>query len=170
MARHALPVFQFLCRMLGNEEDANDLAQETFVRAYMSIHSFQSRASLNTWLYRIALNTTRNWVRSQSRASSERMAERLAPMAAAVDPGPEEALMVSEQRRLLKHALTALPDHYRDVILLRHYQDMTYDEIAGVLGVPIGTVRSRIAQARQLLMRRLGALGYQSGSGEDIKK
>lgn len=153
-------VFRMILAIAGNHEDAEDALQETLLQAYRALPRFRGDASFSTWLYRIALNTTRNWLRSQSRASSERFARRLAHIGPEVPPRADEGLIAQDRRQFMRNALLALPDHYRDALLLRHYEDMTYEQIAAVLDIPIGTVRSRIAQARHLLIKHLAASGY----------
>ena len=153
-------LLRLVLAVAGNRDDAEDSLQEALVRAYKALPAFRGDSALGTWLTRIALNCTRNWLRSQARASSERIAQRLAPCRAGYQNDPTDCLVEQEKRVLIRHALAALPDHYRSPLLMRHYQDMSYADIAEVLQIPIGTVRSRLAQARNLLLRKLRATGY----------
>ena len=157
---HEARLFRLILAVAGNREDAEDSLQETLVRAYKALPAFRGDCALATWLTRIALNATRNWLRSQSRASSQRLLERAAPCRAGSSEDPSEHLVEQENRALLRRALLALPEHYRSALLMRHYQDMSYVDIAEVLEIPIGTVRSRLAQARALLLRKLRATAY----------
>ena len=158
--QHQGRLFRLVLAITGNREDAEDALQEVLIRAYRSLPAFRGDATVSTWLHRIALNTTRNWLRSQVRASSDRIAQRLAAVGAPATPDVDRELEDRERRAILREALQCLPAHYREALLLRHYQDMPYGEIAQVLQIPIGTVRSRIAQGRCLLLRKLAALGY----------
>jgi len=153
-------LFRLVLAVARNREDAEDSLQEALVRAYRALPAFRGDSALATWLTRIALNTTRNWLRSQARASSERILERAPPCRAGTSNDPSEGLVEEERRALIRRALLALPEHYRGPLVMRHYQDMSYADIAEVLQVPIGTVRSRLAQARTLLLRKLSATGY----------
>ena len=153
---HRDRLFRLVLAISMNAEDAEDALQETLIQAYRALPGFRGDSSFGTWLYRIAVNRTRNWIRTQSRGSSERIGEKIvATGGASVGPAPDEELIGRERRREMRRALLKLPDHYRRAILLRHYLDMSYEEIADVLGIPIGTVRSRLAQAKQLLMKEL---------------
>ena len=157
---HQARVFRSIRAVTGNVEDAEDALQETLLQAYRSLPRFRGAASFSTWLHRIAINTTRNWVRSQTRASSERIGRRMAPVGAEPRRAIDEELLARERRAVLRRAILKLPEHYRDAILLRHYRELPYAEIAQVLGVPVGTVRSRIAQGRRLLLKELDNSGY----------
>ena len=144
----------------GNREDAEDALQETLLHAYQALPRFRGDAAFATWLHRIALNTTRNWIRSQARASSERIGTRMSCVCASHSPDAEAQLLARERRSILRSAILKLPQHYREAILLRHYRDMSYEQMAQVLDVPLGTVRSRIAQGRKLILRELEKSGY----------
>jgi len=161
---HQDALYRVVVAVAGNADDAQDALQETLLQAYRSLPGFRGDASFATWIHRIALNATRNWVRREARASSVRMVDRLQRLAPDVSPGPEELLVAEQMRESVRGALLALPDHYRDALLLRHYRDMTYEQIAEVTRAPVGTVRSRIAEGRRILVRKLGALGLDFGS------
>lgn len=156
---HQSRLFRLILVLCGNADDAEDALQETLLQAYRALPFFRGDAAISTWLHRIALNTTRNWLRRQARASADRIATRMVVSGSEnTQPGPEQQFLARDHRRAVREAVLKLPPHYRDAIILRHYQEMPYEDIAEVLEVPIGTVRSRIAQARQLLLRRLQAL------------
>ncbi len=154
-ASHQGPVYRLIRAVTPTVEDAEDALQETLLHAYRALPQFRGDASFSTWLHRIALNTTRNWLRSQTRASSERIGRRLGRIGAEASPSVEEQVLARERRSLLREALLQLPEHYREAILLRHYRELSYAEIGDVLKIPLGTVRSRIAQARRLLVDAL---------------
>jgi RNA polymerase sigma-70 factor (ECF subfamily) len=153
-------LFRLILAVAGNREDAEDSLQEALVRAYKALPAFRGDSTLATWLTRIALNTTRNWLRTQSRASAQRTFEHAPLCAAPANEDPVDCLLEEENQTLIRRALLALPEHYRAALVMRHYQDMSYLDIADALQIPIGTVRSRLAQARALLLRKLSAAGY----------
>lgn len=156
---HQARLFRLVLTVAGNAEDAEDALQETLLQAYRALPGFRGDCSFSTWLFRIAINRTRNWLRSQGRASSERFAASMVGATEDTARRVDSEVVHREGRRQIRAALQKLPEHYRRAILLRHYMDMSYEEIADVLGVPVGTVRSRLAQGRKLLMQRLNAQG-----------
>jgi RNA polymerase sigma-70 factor (ECF subfamily) len=157
--------------MVGPGVDAEDLTQETFVRAYMSIHSFQSRASLNTWLYRIATNICIDFARKTTRvkamtssllredAEDEYDVEREFPDERY---DPQNQYLNKELGAQLERSLLALPDKLRMVVLLHDIEGMPYEEIAQIVECPLGTVKSRLFNARAALRNKLAP--YVSGS------
>jgi RNA polymerase sigma-70 factor, ECF subfamily len=171
VSRYKNRVHNYVCRMVGPGVDAEDLTQETFVRAYTSIHSFQSRASLNTWLYRIATNLCIDFVRKRNRIKALTISLQM-------DEGDEESDVERElpderfdpQYRFLNKelgaqlqvALGSLPDKLRTVVLLHDIEGLPYEEIAQIVDCPLGTVKSRLFNARASLREKLGP--YVSGS------
>lgn len=137
----------------ANCEDAEDCLQEALINAYRALSSFRGESAFSTWLYRIALNTARNWIRNESRKAATRLQHCAISESASIAIACDECALV-------RRALLSLPDHYRGPLLLRRYQNMTYEEIARVLHLPIGNVRSRLAQGRAMLAGRLRALEY----------
>jgi RNA polymerase sigma-70 factor (ECF subfamily) len=162
--RYKNKVYNFILRMVHNAPDAEDLTQETFVRAYTSIQSFQSRASLNTWLFRIATNLcidysrrskrTQGMVTSLSQDDDDDSEGRELDIP---DPSfdPQRLLLNRELGTRLEEALKSLPDKLRTVVLLYDIEGMSYEEIAAVVGAPLGTVKSRIFNARGALRDKL---------------
>ena len=161
MRRYKGRVFAAAYRYLGNYEDAADVVQEVFVKVYRHIGSYSARAKLYTWIYRIAVNTSVNKLRTRKRRGED-MAESLdklkeeggpVPVAASVNPGPDplETLERKELASLLQTKLDALPEHYRLVFVLRELQQFSYQEIAEMTDLPIGTVKSRLNKARRSL-------------------
>jgi RNA polymerase sigma-70 factor (ECF subfamily) len=162
--RYKGKVYNYICRMVHNTLDAEDLTQETFVRAYMSIGSFQSRASLNTWLFRIATNLCIDYSRknkkiaglttslSQENAEDESDTEREIP-----DVGfdPQRLLLNKELGVRLDEALRQLPQKLRTVVLLHDIEGLPYEEIASIVNCPLGTVKSRLFNARTALRDKL---------------
>jgi len=162
IVRHySAALFSLAARLVGPAE-AEDVVQETFLRAYRGLESFRGESSLKTWLYAIALNRAR-----ARHGTLSRLRALFAPKPArddladalddAPDPGlgPEEATLAREQRSRLRAAIGGLPEEFRTAVILRDLEGLSYQEIAEVLQVPIGTVRSRIARGRSLLKEEL---------------
>ncbi|MDZ4859609.1 MAG: sigma-70 family RNA polymerase sigma factor [Candidatus Hydrogenedentes bacterium] len=150
-------------RYLGNREDALDVSQEVFVRAYRGIGSFRGTAQVCTWLHSITANLARNRLRDGSRmgrdkgTSLEAMRENSPGLADAGDghASPREAAIAEETQEMLLKCLGELPEQYRLAFVLRTFDDLSYEEIAEVMECPVGTVKSRLNQARQLLRDQL---------------
>ena len=162
MARHGPGVFHFLCRMLGNEDDANDLAQETFVRVYRARESYQPEQKFTTWLFTIAGNLARNQYRWRSRhpnvsldAESETTEQTLGDTLPASTATPHEATDASERAAAVRAAVQALPDDMREAIVLCEWEDLPVIEAATVLKSTPKAVESRLYRARNLLRERL---------------
>ena len=162
MARHAQPVFQFLCRMLRNEDDANDLAQETFVRVYQHRASFKSGARFTTWMYTIAANLARNHHRWLGRhpsvsldAENETTGQSLAEVLPASSPAPDRAALATERTAAVRAAVQRLPTDMREVIILCEWEDLSSAEAAAILGTTPKAVDNRLYRARNLLRERL---------------
>jgi len=164
MERHATGVFHFLFRMLGNEDDAEDLAQETFTRVYRYNGSFVPGARFSTWLYTIAGNLARNHHRWRARhpnlsleapagASEQTVAETLpAPEAL-----PSETAIASERAFAIRTAVARLPDDLREALILCEWEELPVAEAAVVLNSTAKAVESRLYRARQLLRRQLAS-------------
>jgi RNA polymerase sigma-70 factor (ECF subfamily) len=162
MARHARPVFQFLCRMLGNEDDANDLAQETFARVYHHRASFKPGARFTTWLYTIAANLARNHHRWRTRhpnvsldAESRTTGESIGDVLPASDPAPDSATVATERAAAVRAAVGRLPADMREVIILCEWEDLSAAEAAAILGTTPKAIDNRLYRARNLLRDRL---------------
>jgi RNA polymerase sigma-70 factor (ECF subfamily) len=162
MARHACPVFQFLCRMLGNEDDANDLAQETFVRVYHHRASFKPGARFTTWLYTIAANLARNHHRWRARhpnvsldAESDATGESIGDLLPASNPAPDSAAVATERAAAVRAAVASLPADMREVIILCEWQDLSSAEAAAILETTPKAIDNRLYRARNLLRDRL---------------
>lgn len=165
MGRHAKRVYAVACRYLGSGEDAADVTQEVFVKIHRHIGTFTGRSQLTTWIHRIVVNTAIGALRKQGR-QVETMALTINPTPTeeegpAIDPAdtrtrnPREALEDREWDALLQEKLMDLPEAYRMAFILREMRQMSYEEMAEVLEVPIGTVRSRLHHARQRLKKML---------------
>jgi RNA polymerase sigma-70 factor (ECF subfamily) len=162
--RYKDKVYNYIYRMVRNATDAEDLTQETFVRAYLSLHSFQSRASLNTWLFRIATNLCIDHSRRAKRTQG--LVTSLSPDNEEEEEGlqrdipdatfdPQRLLLNKELGEKLEKALQELPEKLRMVVLLYDVEGLSYEEIAAIAGCPLGTVKSRLFNARAVLRRKL---------------
>lgn len=154
---HYPDIVTILYRMCGDEQLAEDAAQEAFIKAWVKLPSYHPQAPLRHWLYRIAINAAHDLLRQRSDLPVED--EELVAIAgqssfpiAAMQPGdPEDAVIEKEQVALLQRALFSLPESSRIVLVLREYGSLSYHEIAHVLDIPIGTVMSRLNYARNRL-------------------
>ena len=146
-------VYNLALRLSGDPDRAADLTQEVFLRVYRHLERFRGRSSLKTWIYRVALNTCRSRLRRRKLVLEPvgDDAERRLSGFADERRGPEERALAGDAEKLLRGALAELPRTYREAVVLRDLEGLAYDEIAQVLGVKIGTVRSRIARGRSRL-------------------
>jgi RNA polymerase sigma-70 factor (ECF subfamily) len=162
MERHARPLFQFLCRMLNNEDDANDLAQETFVRVFRARESFRSNEKFTRWLYAIAANLARNQFRWRSRhpnvsleAGSEPDDGTLGDSLPAKDPQPGDQALAAERAAAVRGAINELPEDLREAIVLCEWEEHSVADAAAILDTTPKAVESRLYRARQTLRKRL---------------
>lgn len=166
VAEHSGDVYALLYRLTADPEEARDLTQETFLRAFQSISRFRGDANLKTWMYRIAVNQARNrwrWWRRRKRdvtvsldATDDCHEQPLAATLrddAAVDP--EQETLAREREGQLREALLGLRRSYREAVILRDVEGFSYEEIADTLQISIGTVKSRISRGRLELRRKL---------------
>ena len=135
---------------------AEDVAQETFIKAFKSLHSFREDSAFYTWLYRIGTNTAKNYVISKNRKkenteSELKNEEEYASIEPITEETPEDILLANSLKEVINKALTDLPEEIRTAISLREFEGLSYDEIAKVLSCPVGTVRSRIFRGREEL-------------------
>ena len=152
---HAQGVQRVVYRMCGDQQLAEDAAQETFIQAWLKLSSFQPKSSLRNWLYRIAVNTAVDTLRREKRILPDAVDE----MHLATDtPSPETAHIHAERAAAVHSAIATLPDASRAVLILREYEDLSYREIADTLDIPLGTVMSRLSYARKLLKNELAHL------------
>ena len=156
-------IFNVVCRMVGDQEEAADLTQEVFIRAYRAFENFRGDAQPYTWLYRIAVNLVKDTAarrrrRQNTELSLESWQEEGARELDIPDETylPQKVLDTEELRGQLERAIQALPGGYRECILLREFEDLSYQEIADVTGITVEAVRSRLARARGMMRRRLG--------------
>lgn len=159
--RHRQAIYHIIYKIVRDNETAHDLVQETFMKAYASLASYRSEFRFSTWLYKIAANCSIDYLRKK-KINALSLDQRLDTKNGAVTieipdysfhPGRE--LERKEQRFNINEAIDSLPDKYREVIIYRHKDDKSYDEIADLLGIPVGTVKARIFRARELLKKKL---------------
>jgi RNA polymerase sigma-70 factor (ECF subfamily) len=163
--RHQRPLVNHLYRQIGREEAAADLAQEVFLKVYLSLDSFGPAYRFTTWLYRIASNSAIDHLRKrrprtcslQTDACDERGSAAESSLAGS-GPTPHDVLRLRELQTRLEQAVRTLPADFRPLILLRHRLHCRYDEIARIADLPLGTVKNRIFRARGMLRARLGDL------------
>ena len=162
MDRHAAPVFHFLCRMVGNEDDANDLAQETFVRVFKSHASYRAEQRFSTWLFTIAANLARNHFRWRTRhpnisldAENAETEQTLGSTLPANSPTPKEAALAGERAGAVRAAVKHLPEDLREAIVLCEWEEHSVAEAATILETTPKAVESRLYRARQILRDRL---------------
>tara|TARA_Y100001949_G_scaffold176073_1_gene187768 strand:- start:1138 stop:1764 length:627 start_codon:yes stop_codon:yes gene_type:complete len=144
---------------------AEDIAQESFIKAYKSLNSFREESAFYTWLYRIAANTSKNYLTSKRRKKEYSESEVFSSEDANVDifdiPGgdsPEEILAANNLREVIFESLSNLPEDIRTAISLREFEGLSYEEISEVLDCPIGTVRSRIFRGREIIQEKISPL------------
>ena len=158
------PIQRLCARMTGDVHGAQDLSQEAFARVFSRRQDFITTARFSTWLWRIAVNLCHDELRRRVRRSEvsleadapEDSAQSLrASEPRAGGPGPDESLNSLERAELVRRAVMSLPEHYRTVVVLRHYEGLRFVEIAEVLGIPEGTVKSRMAEGLSQLAARI---------------
>jgi len=156
-SRYAVMVFNLALRLSGDPDEAADLTQEIFLRVYRHLDSFSGRSALKTWIFRVALNHCRERL-SRFRPLTQPIGDAVdgdgtGGEASIADPrrGPEELAVAADLGRQVAGALARLPPPFREAVVLRDLQGLSYEEIAAVLGVRVGTVRSRIARGREQL-------------------
>lgn len=152
VTRYQTGVFNVCYRMLHERGEAEDLAQESFIRAYDRIHTFDIEREFGPWIRRVAANLCLNHLEGQ-KVTAELDDERDADHA----PSPESAQEVRERSEQIRGALASLPAHYRVVVELRHYQELSYEEIAEELKIPLSDVKSHLFRARKILAEKLHA-------------
>jgi len=162
--QHQDHLYNFLYRMTGNREDAEDLAQETFVRVFRALHRFRAGSPFKPWLYKIAVNLAINHYHARKPT---------APLLDELPSGstftsPELMAELRETQRDLRRALLELPEQYRAILLLRHLNELSYEDIAGTLEVPVRTAKVRLHRARKMLQARM--FGAQKASDHELRE
>jgi RNA polymerase sigma-70 factor (ECF subfamily) len=172
LSHYQASVYNVVYRIVGNPQDAADTVQEVFLKVYRGLEKFQGNSSLKTWIFRIAVhegcNYKRWWRRHAQRESSlettlgsadrsraDRDAPTLGEMLVEQSSSPFESTSSHEVRAIVDRALDEMPEHYRTAVVLRDLEDLSYEEITEVLGVSLGTVKSRVGRGREALRKRL---------------
>jgi len=163
--RYSADVYALLYRLTENAEETADLTQETFLHALKAIKNFRGEADLKTWLYRIAVNESRNRFRWRKRRKAEKIISLdssgsrdetpLSETFSSNSANPEEEVLQRERENILLRALQNLPEIFREAVVFCDIEGLSYEEIAAALGINIGTVKSRIARGREELRRKL---------------
>jgi RNA polymerase sigma-70 factor (ECF subfamily) len=163
VVRWERPIFALAYRVIGREEEARDVVQETFLRAFRGIGNFRGQAKFSSWVYRIALNLCRDWIRRERRAPILPTPEGVDVIELAAEQGPAESIEDLVARNDLSQAvaelMTRLPEEQRTAIILKEYHGMTFQEIADLQGVPLSTVKTRLYQGLNVLRRHLQQQG-----------
>lgn len=165
--RYQRRIFNLVYRMLQQYEEANEVTQETFLAAWQGLPSFRGEARFATWLYRIAYNCALKQLETRKRdraLQSALQAEQALESDDAFDRASAQ-IDVHEQQALVQEHLSHLPAKYRIVLILRHLQDMTYEEMAEILTMPVGTIKTHLFRARNLLKERLRGLERDVSTG-----
>lgn len=166
IAQYAAPVFRLAYRILNDHADAADAVQEVFLKVFRSIGEFQGDSSLKTWIYRITVNTASNqnrwWRRHKEQEYSldapQRGEKELCFVPVDQAQNPFESLLSRETQEMVRTAMASLPECFRTVLILREMESLSYEEIAEILHISLGTVKSRLARARQALKSELEPL------------
>lgn len=160
------PIYALAYRVIGREEDARDVAQETFLRAFRALGGFKGQAKFSSWLYRITLNLCRDWIRRERRTPLAQPPEGVDLVELAGEATPAESLedLVSRKQlgRAVARAMANLPDEQRTAIVLKEYHGLTFQEIAELLDCPLSTVKTRLYQGLTVLRRQLEQAGVES--------
>jgi RNA polymerase sigma-70 factor (ECF subfamily) len=163
IVRWERPIYALAYRVIGKEEDARDVCQDAFLRAYRALPGFKGQAKFSSWLYRIALNLCRDWIRRQRRAPVSQLPEDMDAIELASEKGPVESIEDLVARRelsaIVEEAMSELSEEQRTAIILKEYHGMTFQEIADMQGCPLSTVKTRLYQGLSLLRRRLEQQG-----------
>ncbi|AYC30564.1 RNA polymerase sigma factor SigW [Paenisporosarcina cavernae] len=157
-------LYRVCYRMLGNKQEAEDMAQEAFVRAYTNIHTFDTNRKFSTWLYRIGTNLCIDRIRKKK---PDYYLDATVPgtdgldmysQLAASDERPEDEVVKMEMQERVQYEISRLPEKYRAVIVLKYMEDLPLQEISDILDMPLGTVKTRIHRGREALRKQLSSM------------
>jgi RNA polymerase sigma-70 factor (ECF subfamily) len=157
------PIYALAYRVIGRDEDARDVCQETFPRAFRALPGFKGQAKFSSWLYRITLNLCRDWIRRQRRSPIVSAPDGVDIVELASEQGPvesiEDLVARAELGETIGAAMRRLPEEQRTAIVLKEYHGLTFQEIADLQGCPLSTVKTRLYQGLSVLRRHLEAQG-----------
>ena len=163
------PIYALAYRTIGREEDARDVCQETFLRAFRALPGFRGQAKFSSWLYRIALNLCRDWIRRERRQPVAQAPEGVDLIELASEATPAETIedLVARQEisEVVARAMAMLPEDQRAAIILKEYHGLTFQEIADMLDCPLSTVKTRLYQGLSVLRRQLDRAGLDRTGG-----
>ena len=164
-------IYALAYRVIGRDEDARDVAQEAFLRAYRALGGFKGQAKFSSWLYRITLNLCRDWMRRERRTPVAQAPEGVDLLDLATESTPAESIEDLVSRKELGRAVAAamrhLPEEQRTAIILKEYHGLTFQEIADLLDCPLSTVKTRLYQGLSVLRRQLEQAGVDGTSGSE---
>lgn len=174
VAQHRDRVFNITYRMLGNRSEAEDVAQEVFITVFKQIDTFEERSKFSTWLYRVAVNHTKNRIKYLSRRQDKNKDElddttqtgSNGAIGQSMPRSPDAALAGVQMEEVLRQAVQSLDEEQRTVVILRDIEDMTIEEICEITGMPDGTVKSRLHRARLALRKKLQRAGIGNDEGD----
>jgi RNA polymerase sigma-70 factor (ECF subfamily) len=162
------PIYALAYRQIGREEDARDVCQETFLRAYRGLVGFRGQAKFSSWLYRITINLCRDWIRRERRTPVVQPPEDVDVMelAAAREPSEpiEDQVARRDLARTVERLMALLPEEQRTAIVLKEYHGLTFQEIADVVGCPLSTVKTRLYQGLSVVRRELARAGVSAAA------
>ena len=166
------PIYALAYRVIGRDDEARDVCQEAFLRAFRALPGFKGQAKFSSWLYRITLNLCRDWIRRHRRAPVSQIPEDMDPMELAAEVGPVETIEDLAARReltlVVEKAMELLPEEQRTAIILKEYHGLTFQEIADLQGCPLSTVKTRLYQGLTVLRRQLERNGHVRTAGKRV--
>jgi RNA polymerase sigma-70 factor, ECF subfamily len=169
VVRWERPIYALAYRVIGREEEARDVAQETFLRAFRALGGFKGQAKFSSWLYRITLNLCRDWIRRERRTPVSQAPEGVDIIELAGETEPSESIedLVSRRElgRAVAKAMAMLPEEQRTAIILKEYHGLTFQEIADLLECPLSTVKTRLYQGLIVLRKQLSMAGVENAFG-----
>lgn len=161
VTRYRSGLYNMIYQMIKNREEAEDLVQETFMKAFNSLESYNECYAFSTWLYKIAFNHCIDAIRKKKLRTLpldkpiQLQAGEVHHQIRDESHSPEKVLLFAEKKNLIKKSIEGLPERYRIAIILRHKEERSYEEISEILKIPLGTVKARIFRAREMLKKKL---------------
>lgn len=160
MNKYQRQVFSLIFRLVKRPADAEDILQDTFIKAYRSLSAYDARYSLLTWLFKIAHNTSIDFLRANKDETVTIHDEENPIELEDTSPSLEEKMEQLSGKELIKRMVDSVPAPYREVLILRHQQELSYEEIAEAIQIPMGTVKVRLFRGREILKAKLETAGY----------
>lgn len=161
LKRYQKGIYNLIYQMVRNKEEAEDLVQEAFIKAFNSLHTYNDDYAFSTWLYKIAFNNCIDAIRKKKLKTlslNKPLKLREGEVQQEIrdeSHTPEGDFLFAEKRRLIQEIIQSLPERYREAIILRHREERSYEEIGQILNIPLGTVKARIFRAREMLKKKL---------------